>query len=91
MTKCPYPEILIDETSGATVSSDQYKYWHEGYEANKIEILDLSRKLAILTDLYSKTLAKVPHNANEFESDRDVLLKLKKELKAQNNKIAALF
>ena len=90
MTKCPYPEILIDDTSDTPVSNEQYKYWHEGYEAHKLEMMDFSRKLSALTDLYNKTLAKIPRDADEFESARGDCLKLQKELKAQKNKIAAL-
>ena len=44
MTKCPYPEILIDDTSDTPVSNEQYKYWHEGYEAHKLEMMDFSRE-----------------------------------------------
>ena len=48
MTHCPYPEIIQDEDSGIEVCNDQYKYWHEGYEAHKFEIANLSIKISYL-------------------------------------------
>ena len=59
MTQCPYPETIKDEDSGIEVSNDQYRYWHEGYEAHKVEIATLSIKIAYLAQLLETEVRNV--------------------------------
>ncbi len=35
--KNPYPEFIIDETSGCEVKNGKHTLWQEGYQARRIE------------------------------------------------------
>ena len=59
MTQYPYPETIKDEDSGIEVSNDQYRYWHEGYEAHKVEIATLSIKIVYLAQLLETEVRNV--------------------------------
>ena len=48
--KCPYSQHIIDECAGIQVPNDRYYAWHEGYEAHKLEVLDLVTSLRLLQD-----------------------------------------
>ncbi len=39
MAQCPYPETFTDRTSGNTELNNLYLAWHEGYEAQKLEMI----------------------------------------------------
>lgn len=70
MTQCPYPETIKDEDSGIEVSNDQYRYWHEGYEAHKFEIANLSIKLAYLAQLLETEVRNVKILKRELQKQR---------------------
>ena len=72
MSKCPYPETFIDQVSGKTASNNLYIVWHEGYEAHKFEIANLSIKLAGL--------------AVELETEIRNVMELKSKLEKQMTK-----
>ena len=76
MTHCPYPETIQDEDSGIEVSNDQYKYWHEGYEAHKFEIANLSIQLACLTVELDTQIRNVQELKSELEKQRTKLQKV---------------
>jgi hypothetical protein len=48
MVQCPYPETFIDQVSDKTESNILYLVWHEGFEAHKFEMANLSIKVASL-------------------------------------------
>jgi hypothetical protein len=48
MRNCPYPETIIDESSGIIVSNDQYLYWLEGYDAQQLELANRLTKFVTL-------------------------------------------
>jgi hypothetical protein len=75
MTHCPYPETIQDEDSGIEVSNDQYKYWHEGYEAHKFEIANLSIKIAYLAQRLDTEVRSVQELKRELEKQRTKLQK----------------
>ena len=47
MSQCPYPETIIDQSSCEMRPNRLYLVWHEGYEAHKFEIANLSIRLPI--------------------------------------------
>jgi len=38
LTPNPYPEILVDETSGVKVPDDRHRIWDEGYAAGQRDL-----------------------------------------------------
>jgi hypothetical protein len=69
MGQCPYPETFEDCLSGKAVANGLYIAWHQGYEAHKFEIANLSIRLASLVI--------------ELETEVKNVKELKKELKYQ--------
>jgi hypothetical protein len=69
MSQCPYPETFTDQVSAKTASNSLYIVWHEGYEAHKFEIANLSIKLACL--------------AVELETEIRNVMELKSKLEQQ--------
>jgi hypothetical protein len=39
MSKCPYPELIVDECSGIVLENPMFNIWHQGYEARKLETM----------------------------------------------------
>ena len=70
MTQCPYPETIQDENSGVEVFNDQYIYWHEGYEAHKFEIANLSIKLAFLAQRLDTEVRNVQELKRTLQKQR---------------------
>jgi hypothetical protein len=58
MTKCPYPETLLDESSGIIVTNEQYTLWHQGYEAHKLDIMTFSGKMPDQSKLVQQGVGK---------------------------------
>ena len=73
MTQCPYLETIQDEDSGIEVSNDQYKYWHEGYEAHKFEIANLSIKIAYLAQRLDTEVRNVQELKRALQKQRSKL------------------
>jgi hypothetical protein len=70
MTECPYPETIQDEDSSIEVYNDQYKYWHEGYEAHKFEMANLSIQLASMAQELEDEIRDVKVLKSELEKQR---------------------
>jgi predicted RNase H-like nuclease (RuvC/YqgF family) len=66
MSQCPYPETIIDQSSCEMRPNRLYLVWHEGYEAHKFEIANLSIRIA--------------HLAVELENENRKIKQLKSEL-----------
>ena len=73
MTECPYPETIQDRDSGIEVFNDQYLYWHEGYEAHKFEIANLSINLACLAQRLDTEVRNVQELKRALQKQRSKL------------------
>ncbi len=71
MTQCPYPETIRDEDSGVEVANDKCKYWHEGYEAHKFEMANLSIRVAYLVQELDTEVRSVKELKRELQRQRD--------------------
>jgi hypothetical protein len=70
MTRCPYPEKIRLE-NGVEFINYQYQYWHEGYEAHKIELLNQSMKLASLAKWLENKIMKIEQLEAELQISKD--------------------
>ena len=73
MSQCPYPETFTNPISNKTESNSLYLVWHEGYEAHKFEIVNLSIKLACLVV--------------ELENEIKNIMEMKSRLEKQKNNV----
>lgn len=72
MTQCPYPETIRDEDSGVEVPNDKYQYWHEGYEAHKFEMANLSVRLALLAQGLEDEIIRFKQLGNGITNNKTV-------------------
>ena len=76
MTHCPYPETIKAQASDKTEPNILYLVWHEGYEAHKFEIANLSIQLACLTVELDTKIRNVQELKSELEKQRTKLQKV---------------
>jgi regulator of sirC expression with transglutaminase-like and TPR domain len=75
MSQCPYPETFINPVSLQTESNSLYFVWHEGYEAHKFEIANLSIKIARLAVELENEIRKITEMKRELEKIKKQILK----------------
>jgi hypothetical protein len=73
MARCPYPEKIRDKNNGAEFENTQYLYWHEGYEAHKFELANLSIQLASLAIALDTEIREVKRLKRELEKQKSML------------------
>jgi hypothetical protein len=69
MVQCPYPETFIDQASDKTEFNILYLVWHEGFEAHKFEMANLSIQVASLAVALD----------NEIRNVSELRMKMEKE------------
>jgi peptidoglycan hydrolase CwlO-like protein len=85
MSKCPYPELMVDECSGIVLENPMFNIWHQGYEARKLETMkgDITKQ----KELDSK-MKQVDKFGAEFIARTNELNKLHTELKQREEALA---
>ena len=74
MSKCPYPELMVDEVSGKLLDNHIYAIWHQGYEAHKLEIFkDITTK----NEQLNKMTADMQFTIQQLELLKAELIKQK--------------
>jgi len=71
VSRCPYPQTLIDPVSGVKVTNSQYLLWHEGYEAHKMEMVEQAKFMEMYMLELSETVAKVKELKRELEKQKN--------------------
>ena len=71
MSRCPYPQTIIDPVSGVKVTNSKYLLWHEGYEAHKMEIGEQVKFLETYVLQLSEAGAKVKELKRELEKQKN--------------------
>jgi len=70
MAQCPYPETIQDKECGTEVYNDKYICWHEGYEAHKFEMANLSITIACLAQRLDDEVRNVKELKIELEKQK---------------------
>ena len=70
MSECPYPETFTNPMSNKIESNNLYLVWHEGYEAHKFEIANLSIKLACLAVDFETQIRNITELKSELEKQK---------------------
>ena len=70
--KNPYPEFIIDESSGLTFHNDPHIYYKEGYEAKEKEDQELYDALKDLAACFRNIIELELHNISD-EGERNIL------------------
>ncbi len=70
MTQCPYPEIITNPLTQKAESNNLYLVWHEGYEAHKFELANLSIKLACLAVELDNKIRNIEDLKRELEKQK---------------------
>jgi hypothetical protein len=71
MSQCPYPETFINPISNQTELNSLYLVWHQGYEAHKFEIANLSIRLACLAQELDTRIRNIEELKRELERQKD--------------------